>query len=150
MVEILSRWAECIKHNVFLRRRIEDSGSVTFCFLITEGAEAEDCLKSVLEKRPFFGIMVSSHIPRLNKSFSVIDFYTSFHSSPTYNYPSVSKGGPCHSRLWQCSRRSDIMNGKSTNSKAQTGSLSNNYNFSRSNLVTHFPLDSSDYEIIFL
>lgn len=148
MVEILSRWAECIKHNVFLQRRPEDCGSVTFCFLITEGAEAEECLKSALEKRPFFGIMVSSHILRLNKSFSVIDFYPSFHSSPTYNYPSVSKGGPCHSRLWQCSRRSDIMNGKSTNSKAQAGSLSNNY--SRSNLVTYFPFDSSDYEIIFL
>lgn len=69
-------------------------------------------------KETFFGIMVSSHISRPNKSFSVIDFYPSFHSSPTYNYPSVSKGGPCHPRLWQCSRRRDMTNGKSTNSQS--------------------------------
>lgn len=92
-----------------------ESGSVTSCSLITEGAEAEECLKSAPENTffPFiFGIMVSSRIPRLNKSFSVVDFYPSFHSSSTYNYPSVSKGGPCHPCLWQRSKRSDAMNGK--------------------------------------
>lgn len=105
------RWKYChavlnAQHNLFLWRKLENSGSATSWFLITEGAEAEECLKSALERR-FFCILVS----RLNKSFSVIDFYPSFHSSPTYNYPSVSKGRPCHRRLWQCSR-SDATNRK--------------------------------------
>ncbi len=116
-MKILSRWAECIKHNVFLWRRLGESGSETSCFLITEGAEAEECLKIALENNffPFlFGIMVSSRIPCLNKSFSVIDFEPSFYSSSTYNYPSVSKGEPCHPRLWQRPKWSDMMNGKNT------------------------------------
>lgn len=75
----------------------------------------------------FFGIIVSSRIPRLNKSFSVIDFYPSFHSSSTYNYPSVSKGGPCHPRLWQLSKRSGMMNGKTRHELATVGHLSQQF-----------------------
>ncbi len=64
---------------------------------------------------PFlFGIMVSSRIPCLNKSFSVIEFEPSFYSSSTYNYPSVSKGEPCHPCLWQRPKWSDMKNGKNT------------------------------------
>lgn len=40
------------QNNLFLR--LENSGSATSRFLITEGAEAEECLKSTLERSFFF------------------------------------------------------------------------------------------------
>lgn len=55
---LIVRWKCChavlnAQNNLFLWRRLENSGSVTSRFLITEGAEAEERLKSALERRFF-------------------------------------------------------------------------------------------------
>lgn len=147
MVEILSCWAERIKHNEFFRRRLEDSGSVTFFFLITEGAEAEECLKSALERRLFLVswyhltslAWTSLLVLLISTHHSIVPPLTITHLWARGDHVILACGNVLGKVTWQME--------KAQTRKHELDVWVNSSNFSRSNLVTYLLFDSLIYEM---